>query len=80
MAATHFTGPVVSQNGFEGPIVFSPSTVVAMEDIGDAINTTGKYPGKMVVVLASGLIFTASGAAAGDTWFASDGTTTAVPV
>jgi len=58
-----------------------PATAVAnLEAIGNAINTTGKYAGKMVVVLASGLIFTATGSAAGDTWVASDGTTSAVPV
>jgi hypothetical protein len=58
-----------------------PAVVVAdLEDIGDAINTTDKYIGKMGVVLASGLIFTATGAAAGDVWRASDGTTVATPV
>jgi hypothetical protein len=34
----------------------------------------------MVVVLATGLIFTATGSAAADAWKASDGTTTASPV
>ena len=63
-----------------GNFALPASTVVALEDIADAINTTGKYTGKMVVVLANGLIFTASGAAAGDIWYASDGTTDATPV
>ena len=58
-----------------------PATAVAdLEAVGNAINTTGKYTGKMVVVLATGLIFTATGAAAADAWKGSDGTTTASPV
>lgn len=48
--------------------------------IANAINTTGKYTGKMVVDLATGLIFTATGATAGSVWRASDGTTVATPV
>lgn len=76
------TGTVTSSGSLTlgGNFALPASTVVELEDIADAINTTGKYTGKMVVVLATGLIFTASGAAAGDTWYASDGTTTAVPV
>lgn len=63
-----------------GNLALTAGTVANLEDIANAINTTGKYTGKMVVVLASGLIFTATGAAAGDVWRASDGTTTATPV
>lgn len=63
-----------------GNFALTADTVANLEDIANAINTTGKYTGKMVVVLASGLIFTATGAAAGDVWKASDGTTTATPV
>jgi hypothetical protein len=63
-----------------GNFALIPSTVAALEAVGDAINTTGKYTGKMVVVLATGLIFTATGAAAADDWKGSDGTTTASPV
>jgi len=58
-----------------------PATAVAdLEDVANAINTTDKYIGKMAVVLATGLIFTATGAAAADDWQGSDGTTTATPV
>ena len=63
-----------------GQFVLPQSTVVALEDEDDAINTADKYTGKMVVVLASGLIFTASGAGVNDVWRASDGTTAATPV
>jgi len=63
-----------------GNLALTADTVANLEAIGNAINTTGKYTGKMVVVLASGLIFTATGSAASDAWKASDGTTTATPV
>jgi hypothetical protein len=61
-------------------LALTATAVVDLEAVGNAINTTGKYTGKMAVVLASGLIFTATGGAAADTWRASDGTTTAAPV
>jgi hypothetical protein len=63
-----------------GNFVLVADSAANLADVANAINTTGKYTGKMVVVLASGLIFTASGAAAVDVWLASDGTTTATPV
>ena len=63
-----------------GQFALPASAVADLEAVGNAINTTGKYTGKMVVVLATGLIFTATGAAAADAWKASDGTTTASPV
>jgi hypothetical protein len=76
------TGTVTSTGSLTlgGNFALVASAVANLEDVADAINTTGKYTGKMVVVLASGLIFTASGAAAADVWRASDGTTTAAPV
>ena len=76
------TGTVTSSGSLTlgGSFAFPASTVAALEDEDDAINTTGKYTGKMVTVLATGLIFTASGAGVNDAWRASDGTTTATPV
>ena len=77
------TGGPISTTGtvtLGGNFALVADTVANLEAIGNAINTTGKYTGKMVVVLSSGLIFTASGATAGDVWRASDGTTTATPV
>jgi hypothetical protein len=62
-----------------GSFAFPASTVLELQDEDDAINTTGKYTGKMVTVLATGLIFTASGAGVNDVWRASDGTTSATP-
>ena len=63
-----------------GQFALPAETVANLESLTNTINTTGKYTGKMVVVLASGLIFTATGAADSDTWVASDGTTVATPV
>ena len=63
-----------------GNLALTADTLANLQAVGNAINTTGKYTGKMVVVLASGLIFTASGSTAGAVWRASDGTTTATPV
>lgn len=76
------TGTVTSSGSLTlgGNFALTADTVANLEAIGNAINTTGKYTGKMVVVLASGLIFTATGSAAGDVWRASDGTTVATPV
>lgn len=76
------TGTVTSSGSLTlgGNFALTADTVANLEAVGNAINTTGKYTGKMVVVLASGLIFTATGSAAADPWRASDGTTVATPV
>lgn len=76
------TGTVTTSGSITlgGNFALTATTVAALEAVGNAINTSGKYTGKMVVVLSSGLIFTATGAAASDAWKASDGTTTATPV
>lgn len=76
------TGTVTSSGSLTlgGNFALVADTVANLEAVGNAINTTGKYTGKMVVVLSSGLIFTASGAGASDVWRASDGTTVATPV
>lgn len=76
------TGTVTSSGNLTlgGNFALTADSVANLEDVANAINTTGKYTGKMVVVLASGLIFTATGSAAADAWRASDGTTVANPV
>jgi len=76
------TGTVTSSGSITlgGSFGFTQDTVADLEDVANAINTAGKYTGKMVVILASGLIFTASGTAAADVWRASDGTTVATPI
>ena len=57
-----------------GWLVLATSTAAAIGDIANAINTSGKTVGKMVVDLSTGIIYTATGTAAGDAWGASDGT------
>jgi hypothetical protein len=92
MARTTFSGPVKSDNGFEGNItgdvtgevnatvlVLPTSTAAEVGDISDDINTVGKEAGKAVVDLSSGLIYVAVGTDASDDWVASDGTTSVTP-
>jgi hypothetical protein len=76
------TGTVTSSGSLTlgGNFALVADTAANLAAIGNAINTTGKYTGKMVVVLANGLIYTASGSAASAVWYASDGTTVATPV
>ena len=82
MSRTTFSGPVKSNNGFEGNVTgnligsvvgfkLQTATAAALGDATNAVNTTDKYAGKMVV--DSGIIYTADGAAAGDDWYPSDG-------
>ena len=63
-----------------GNFALVTSTAAALVDVANAINTTGKYTGKMVVDLATGLIYTASGATASSAWYGSDGTTVVNPI
>jgi len=63
-----------------GNLALVADTAANLALVANAINTTGKYTGKMVVDLATGLIFTATGALAADVWRASDGTTVATPI
>ena len=76
------TGTVTSSGSLTlgGNLALVADTAANLALVANAINTTGKYTGKMVVDLATGLIFTATGSAAADVWKASDGTTTATPV
>ena len=91
MAQTRFTGPVVSDNGFvgsvtgnvtgnvvgtvTGTIILPTATAANLGAIANAINTTGKVTGKTVVDIATGVIYTATGATAGSAWKGSDATT-----
>ena len=59
MATTTFSGPVASTNGF----VIETSTAAILVDVDAAVNTQYKVAGKQVVDLATGFIYTATGAA-----------------
>ena len=63
-----------------GQFALAESTKATLEDIAAAPNTTGKYQGKLIVDISSGLIYVATGPDAGDIWRASDGTTNATPI
>ena len=82
MSRTTFSGPVKSNNGFEGNVTgnligsvvgfkLQVSTAAALADASNVVNTKDKYAGKMVV--DSGIIYTADGGSAGDDWYPSDG-------
>ena len=74
------TGPVSGSLTLGGNLALVADTAANLAQVANAINPTGKYTGKMVVDLATGLIFTATGSAASDVWRASDGTTVATPI
>ena len=76
------TGTVTSSGSLTlgGQFALAESTKATLEDIAAAPNTTGKYQGKLIVDISSGLIYVATGPDAGDIWRASDGTTTATPI
>lgn len=65
--------------GFE---FFAPSTTTsaALEAVGNAINTTGKYTGKLVWNTTTGLPLWADGPAAADTWSLATGVATHSPI
>jgi hypothetical protein len=71
MATTTFSGPVASDNGF----VFPNVTAAALGAASNAVNTTRKTTGKSVVDIATGVIYTATGAAATSPWKGSDAST-----
>jgi hypothetical protein len=75
-------GPITSTGTITlgGQFALPTSTAAAVADITNAINTTGKYTGKMVVDYSSGIIYTAVGATAGSDWAPSDASGLVTPV
>lgn len=71
MANTTFSGPVISTNGF----VFEPSTAALLGAAASDINVNYKTAGKSVVDLATGIIYTATGALDVSPWKGSDAST-----
>ena len=70
------TGTVTSSGSLTlgGALVLATSTAAAIGAVGNAINTSGKTVGKMVVDLSNGIIYTATCTAAADPWGATTGT------
>ena len=56
------------------------STTAALAAVGNAINTTNKFAGKVVINTTAGTIVTADTAAADGVWLALDGTTAHTPI
>jgi hypothetical protein len=56
------------------------STTAALQAIGDAINTTNKFTGKLVINTTTGTFVTAAGGGAGGGWLNLDGTLAYTPV
>jgi hypothetical protein len=69
------TGTVTSTGNITlgGSFALPTASAANVGAIANAINTTGKYAGKMVVDYATGIIYTAVGATAGSDWAPSDG-------
>ena len=70
------TGTVTSSGSLTlgGSLVLATSTAAAIGAAANAINTSGKTVGKMVVDLSTGIIYTATGVNATSPWGATTGT------
>jgi hypothetical protein len=94
MASTTFSGPVTSTNGFVGAVTgnvtggvggsyvqIPTAETTAIADATDAINTSGKAAGAMVLDSDLNLLYVALGSGATDNWLLIDGvgSTTVTP-
>lgn len=68
------TGTVTSTGSLTlgGSFALPTASAADVAAIANAVNTTGKYAGKMVVDYATGIIYTAVGSTAGSDWAPSD--------
>lgn len=69
------TGGTITSSGtitLGGSFALPTASAANVGAIANAINTTGKYTGKMVVDYATGIIYTATGSTAGSAWAPSD--------
>ena len=90
MSRTTFSGPVKSDNGFEGDVtggvdaragyvVLYTTSSASIADITSAVNTSDKYIGTMVFESDNSKIKVATGSAAADTWVDADGANAVTP-
>ena len=86
MARTTFSGPVKSDNGFEGGIdasagyvILYATTAASIADIADPVNTSDKQAGTIVFDTTNSKLKVATGSAAADTWVDADGTNAVTP-
>jgi hypothetical protein len=87
MARTTFSGPVKSDNGFEGGIdasagyvILYATTAASIADIADPVNTSDKQAGTIVFDTTNSKLKVATGSAAADTWVDADGTNAVTPI
>ena len=87
MAATNFSGPVVSTNGFTGNLTgdatghiigtsvrIAADTAANIADVDSDVNTNGyKAAGVIVFDTTNNLLYVATGSAAADDWALIDG-------
>lgn len=67
-------------NGFGLEAGDRTTTTTALTAIANAINTTGKFTGKVLLNTTTGKLVSAQGPAAADTWKSADAATTHTPV
>jgi hypothetical protein len=79
MARSTFSGPVKSNNGFEGNINLTAYAATAIADIADAVNTANKADGTVVWDTTNNKLKIATGSATDDTWVDADGTNAVTP-
>jgi hypothetical protein len=91
MAATNFSGPVVSTNGFTGNVIgdvtgdiiasslqVPPLAATSIADAADAVNTVNKTAGTVVFDTTNSRLMIATGSVATDDWVAGDDSSTTV--
>jgi hypothetical protein len=77
------TGGPITDSGtitLGGQFVLPQATAAELLDEANAINTADKYAGKMVVDIATGIIYTAVDADVNDNWMPSDASGAVTPV
>jgi len=90
MANTTFTGPVISTNGFQGNVtggingssgyvITYATTAAAIADATDAVNTSDKQAGTLVLDTTNGRLMVALGSNATSNWAVADGSATVTP-
>jgi hypothetical protein len=91
MARTTFSGPVKSDNGFEGDVtggvnasqgyvILYATAAANIADIANAVNTSDKQAGTLVFDTTNSKLKVATGSAAASTWVDADGTNAVTPI
>lgn len=78
--AENLVEEVTAQKDDVGAALVTVSTTAALADVDDAINTEGKYAGKVVFNSTTGALVVAVGAAADDVWNTAAGAAAHTPV